>query len=69
MLNRTIASAASTPFLVAPNDRASTPAFHVISAGEQPSDTRALAKRDPSICNPREEDLQTSPMAAISSRV
>src|SRR5579875_988964 len=39
------ASQARAPFFVAPNDRTSIPAFQLISAGVQPRETRALAKR------------------------
>src|SRR3546814_3303638 len=44
---KTIASAVIAPFLVKPNDRASTPARQLTSAGAQPRKAKALAKRAP----------------------
>ncbi len=44
-------SAPSAPFLVAPRLSTSTPAFHESSAGEQPTNDSALAKRAPSMCS------------------
>ena len=46
----TTASAASAPFLVAPSESTSMPAFQVASAGLHPSRAMALASRAPSMC-------------------
>ena len=67
--NRTTASAASAPFLVAPNESACTPARHVAAAGEQPSCAIALARRAPSMCRRRPWPWVTSARAAICGGV
>ena len=41
----------SAPFFVAPKLSTSTPARQDSSAAEQPTNDRALAKRDPSMCS------------------
>ena len=61
------ASAAMAPFLVAPNDSTSTPARHVASAGEQPSEATALAKRAPSMCTAKPRAWARLQSAANSS--
>ncbi len=60
--NTTIASAAQQPFLVPPNDRKSTPAFHVSSAGFAPVAATALPNRAPSMCtaSPRARAIPAS---------
>lgn len=40
-----MASVLSAPFLVAPSEKASTPAAHVSAAGAAPNATNALARR------------------------
>src|SRR3546814_5546453 len=64
---KTIASAVIAPFLVKPNDRASTPARQLTSAGAQPRKAKALAKRAPSMCSFIPPALATSAIAPISS--
>src|SRR3546814_20795512 len=64
---KTIASAVIAPFLVKPNDRASTPARQLTSAGAQPRKAKALAKRAPSMCSFIPPPLATSATAPISS--
>src|SRR6266853_5225512 len=68
-LKNTTASAVSAPFLVAPNDRMSTPAFHVASAGVEPSRATALARRAPSRCTQRRRARATSTIARTSASV
>ena len=55
------------PFLVPPKHSRSTPAFQVMSAGEQFSDAQALAKRAPSMCSRRPSSRQVADSARISS--
>ena len=62
-----MASTPIAPFLVAPKERMSTPAFHVISAGRAPSAATALAKREPSMCSFRPAARHAAPMAAVSA--
>ena len=66
---RTTASTPMRPFLVPPKLSASTPARQVISAGVQPSVTRALAKRAPSMWTREPKPWATSVTAWISSSV
>ena len=65
----TTASAASAPFLVAPKERTSTPAFQLASAGVQPSRATALAKRAPSMWTHRRRACAASAMLFTSAGV
>jgi hypothetical protein len=68
-LKNTTASAVSAPFLVAPKESTSTPAFQVASAGVPPRRATALARRAPSMCTHRRRARATSTMARTSARV
>ena len=67
-LSTTTASAHQQPFFVPPKETMSTPLFQVISAGVQPSETSALAKRAPSMCSGMPCVRQTPETARMSSR-
>src|SRR6266567_3021927 len=67
-LKNTTASAVSAPFLVAPKESTSTPAFQVASAGVQPSRATALARRAPSMCTHRRRARVASTMPRTSLR-
>ena len=66
-LNTTIASHKAPPFLVAPNERMSTPERQLISAGLHESRASALAKRAPSMCSLSPRALPISATLRISS--
>jgi hypothetical protein len=68
-LKNTTASAVSAPFLVAPKESRSTPAFHVASAGVQPRRATALARRAPSMCIHRRRARAASAMPRTSASV
>ena len=64
-----IASPTGKPFLVPPRHSTSTPARQLMSAGAQPSDATALAKRAPSMCTRMRRAWAASHSAAISAGV
>lgn len=61
-------SAAMHPFFVPPKESTSTPAFHVISAGEHPSASSAFAKRAPSMWTVRPFSCATAEIFLSSLR-
>jgi len=63
----TTASQKGIPFLVPPRDSTSTPARHVSSAGAQPTDATAFAKRAPSMCTCMPRSCAIPASARISS--